>query len=67
MNNNLYREKSLEQLNAPQKMDAYLKVNHISGWIILLAVILILIGCAVWALATNIDGQTVFELLFNSK
>lgn len=67
MNENLYRKESLEQLNAPKKMDAYLKVTNVSGWIILLAVILVLAGCAVWAFATSIDGQTVFELLFHSN
>lgn len=65
MDNELYRKESLEQLNTPQKMDTYLKVTNVSGWIILLVVILVLIGCATWALVTSIDGQTVFDLLFN--
>lgn len=65
MDNKLYRKESLEQLTTPQKTDSYLRVTNLSGWVILLVVILVLAGCAVWALTAKIDGQTVFELLFN--
>lgn len=61
---NIFRKKSLESLNSPENLDEYLKVTNISGWIVLLAFILILAGVVVWGLTSDFDGLTALKILF---
>lgn len=60
----LFRKKSLENLDSPENLDSYLKVTSIPGWLVIIAVIILIIGCAIWGFTSKIDGQMPFSLLF---
>lgn len=47
-NNQIFREKSLERVSSPEKLDEYLKVTPIKVWMILGTIIVVLIGVIVW-------------------
>ncbi len=61
---NLFRKKSLENLDSPENLDSYLKVTSIPGWLVIIAVIILIIGCTIWGFTSKIDGQIPFSLLF---
>lgn len=44
----IFREKSIERVSSPEKLDEYLKVTPIKVWMILSAIIVVLIGVIVW-------------------
>lgn len=49
MDNNLFREKSIERVSSPEKLDDYIKVVSPGIWILLAAIIVLLLGILVWA------------------
>ena len=61
----IYREKCLERISSPEKLDDYLKVSTPGLWVILLAVISLLAGIFVWAnmalLETKIEAAGTVE------
>jgi len=50
MNNSIFRKNSFEKISSPDKLDSYLKTSHISMWILLMALMIILVGVIVWCL-----------------
>ncbi|MDD3202006.1 MAG: hypothetical protein PHP76_08450 [Bacteroidales bacterium] len=61
----LFRKKSLDSLNTPDNLDEFLKVTNFSGWMILIACILVVGGVLIWGFTADIDGITVIQYLFN--
>ncbi|MBR5094884.1 MAG: hypothetical protein IK095_07305 [Oscillospiraceae bacterium] len=53
----LYRKKSLEQIQSPEQLNDYLRVTDASVWVLLTAVILLLAGLLVWGAYTYIDSM----------
>ncbi len=49
MDNNLFREKSIERVSSPEKLDDYIKVVSPGIWILLAAIIVFLLGVLAWA------------------
>ena len=49
MDNNLFREKSIERVSSPEKLDDYIKVVSPGVWIALAAIIILLLGILAWA------------------
>ena len=49
MDNNLFREKSIERVSSPEKLDDYIKVVSPGVWIVLAAIIVLLLGILAWA------------------
>ena len=49
MDNNLFREKSIERVSSPEKLDDYIKVVSPGVWILLAAIIVLLLGILAWA------------------
>ncbi len=49
MDNNLFREKSIERVSSPEKLDDYIKVVSPGIWILLAAIIVLLLGVLAWA------------------
>ena len=43
MENQIFREKSLEQISSPEQMNDYLQVTNPAVWLVLVAVILLLL------------------------
>ena len=48
MDNNLFREKSIERVSSPEKLDDYIKVVSPGVWIVLSAIIVLLLGILAW-------------------
>ena len=52
----IFREKSIERLESPEKLNDYLRVTSASVWIVLAVVILLLIGVCIWGVLGRIDS-----------
>jgi len=60
---NIFRQKNIDHVSSPEKLDEYIKVTTPGVWIILAAIVILLIGAAVWGFAGeltvhNADGTT---------
>lgn len=49
MDEKLFRKKTIERINSPEKLDDFLQVARPKVWIIMSAIIILIIGAAVWA------------------
>ena len=63
MNNNIFRQKSIDKISSPEKLDDYIKVTKPSVWITLIAIVLLLAGAVAWSIfgevvIHNEDGTT---------
>lgn len=61
--NSIFRQKSIDKVSSPEKLDDYIKVTTPSVWIALMAMILLLVGAIVWGFfgeltIHNEDGTT---------
>ena len=55
MENNIFREKSIERVSSPEQLDSYLKVTSPKVWIVLCAIIVLLVGMLCWAFVGKIE------------
>ena len=46
----VFREKSLEKISSPERMDEYIKVTTPSVWVVLVALVVLLAGFLVWSI-----------------
>ena len=63
MNNGIFRQKSIDKVSSPEKLDDYIRVTTPSVWIALAAIVVLLIGVIVWGCfgeltVHNEDGTT---------
>ncbi len=63
MNNGLFRQKSIDKVSSPEKLDDYIRVTTPSVWITLIAIVILLVGIIVWGVfgeltIHNADGTT---------
>ena len=70
-NNTIFRQKSLDKVSSPEKLDDYIRVTTPSVWITLTAIVLLLVGAVVWSIfgevvVHNEDGtaKTVAPITF---
>ena len=54
----LFREKNLERLESPEKLNDYLRVTSPGVWMVLGAVIVLLIGVCIWGVFGRIQATT---------
>ncbi len=61
--NSVYREKSLDRISSPEKLDDYIKVSNPSVWVIILALFILIGGFLYWgffgSLPTTVTGTGV--------
>lgn len=57
-NKTIFREKSLERISSPDKINDYIKTTTPGIWIVLIAVLLILAGAIVWSVFGRITVNT---------
>lgn len=57
-NKKVFREKSLERISSPDKINDYIKTTTPGIWIVLIAVLLILAGAIVWSVFGRITVNT---------
>ena len=55
MDKKIFREKSVERVSSPEKLDSYLKVASPRVWVILCAVIVLLVGFIVWGVLGKVE------------
>ena len=55
---NLFREKSLERLESPEKLNDYLRVTSPGVWLVLAAVVVMLVGVCIWGVLGHIEATT---------
>ncbi|MBP0973450.1 MAG: hypothetical protein J5851_06020 [Oscillospiraceae bacterium] len=63
MNNNIFRQESIDKVSSPEKLDDYIRVTTPSVWVTLIAILLLLTGALVWGIfgevtIHNEDGTT---------
>ena len=56
MDNQVFRQKSLDQISSPEQLNDYMRVTNPSVWIVLAAVILLLAGMILWSSVASIDS-----------
>ena len=71
MNNSIFRQKSIDKVSSPEKLDDYIRVTTPSVWLTLIAIILLLTGALIWGIfgevtIHNEDGtaETVAPITF---
>lgn len=53
---NIFREKSIERIESPEKLNDYLKVTSPGVWIVLGTLIVLLVGVCIWGVFGRIDA-----------
>ncbi len=65
MDNQLFRQKSIDRVSSPEALNDYVKVSSPGVWIVLAAVVVLLIGACVWGvfgqLETTVPALVVSE------
>lgn len=56
MNEQLFRQKSLDKVKSPESLDDYIQVSNPSIWLLLISIILLLAGACVWGVLGQIDS-----------
>ena len=54
----MFREKNLERLESPEKLNDYLRVTSPGVWLVLATVIVLLIGVCIWGVFGTIQATT---------
>lgn len=49
MNGDIYREKNIERLSSPERLEDFIKVARPGVWLIMAAITVLIVGAAVWA------------------
>jgi hypothetical protein len=50
MQNNIFREKSMDRVSSPEQLNDYIKVSNPAVWMIISSIIILLIGICVWGI-----------------
>ena len=63
MNNGIFRQKSIDKVSSPEKLDDYIRVTTPGVWITITALVILLVGTIVWGTLGeltihNPDGTT---------
>ena len=65
MNNSLFQEKSIQKVQSPDNLNAYIQVSNPGIWILLVSIVFLLLGLCIWGcfgqLRTVVQGQAVCE------
>ena len=54
----IFREKSLDRVSSPEKLNDYIRVTTPSVWLVLAAVIILLAGMFAWSIFGTVDAHT---------
>lgn len=57
MNENIFRQKSIDKVSSPESLNDYVKVASPSVWMILVGIIILLIGVCVWGVLGRLDTK----------
>lgn len=57
MNEELFRQKSIDKVSSPEALNDYVKVASPSVWVILVGIVILLIGVCVWGVMGRLDTK----------
>ena len=52
----IFREKSLERVASPDKLDQYIRVSNPAAWMVLAVIVLVLVAGCAWAFAATVPN-----------
>ena len=55
MNNQLFRQKSVDKVSSPEQLNEYIRVANPSVWMVLAAIVILLAGVIVWGCIGHLD------------
>ena len=55
MDNELFRQKSLERISSPEQMNDYIRVTNPGVWMVLGTIVALLAGVIIWAAAGRLE------------
>ena len=58
MKNSIFREKSLTQVSSPEQLNDYIRVSTPAVWLVLTAIVLLLVGVALWGCVGRLEVHT---------
>ena len=61
MNKAIFRQKSIDRISSPEKIDDYIRVNGVSMWLVLISILLILAWAVVWGFTGRIEDEITDE------
>lgn len=50
MQNNIFREKSMDRVSSPEQLNDYIKVSNPAVWMVISSIVILLIGICVWGI-----------------
>ena len=56
MNENIFRQKSIDKVKSPENLDDYIRVSSPGVWLLLISVIILLAGACVWGFFGHMDS-----------
>ena len=57
MNESIFRQKSIDRISSPEKIDDYMKITGISMWLILGCILLLLAAAIIWGFTGRIEDR----------
>lgn len=61
--NKLFRKESLDMISSPEQLNDYLKVTDAPAWIVLLSVIVLIAGLAIWSALGTVETSVTTEAI----
>ena len=55
MDQNLFRQKSIDRVSSPEQLNEYIRVASPSVWMVLGAIVVLLVGVCVWGILGRLD------------
>lgn len=57
MNEEIFRKKSLDRINAVESLDEYIRVANPGVWLLLISVLVLLAGACIWGIFGHVDSS----------
>ena len=67
MSDQIFRKKSLDQINSPDQLTQYIKVTNPALWVLFAAVIILLAGVCVWGVCGTLDTKLTVCAISDGK
>ena len=55
MNQQIFRQKSMDRVSSPEQLNEYIRVSNPSVWMLLAAIVILLVGVCVWGVLGRLD------------
>ena len=56
MNENIFRQKSIDKIKSPESLNDYIHITTPGVWLLLISIVLLLAGACIWGLFGHIDS-----------